>query len=75
LVGWWWAAHIVAAFRFGGGDEADTRDEFETLRIFDGLASFGMVAAIGAAILLIFVVRRITRRQEALFAGPPITSG
>ena len=75
LVGWWWATHLLAAVRFGGGGEADSRDELESLRRFDALASFGMIAAIAAAVLLIFVVRRITRRQEALFAGPPVTPG
>lgn len=74
LVGWWWATHLVAAIRFGGGGEADSRSELERLRGFDAAASVGMLVAIAAAILLILVVRRITRRQESLFAGRPVTT-
>ena len=68
IVGWWWAAHLLAAVRFGIGSEADTRDEVETLRTFDTVAAGSSLAAIAAAILLMLVVRRITQRQEALFA-------
>jgi hypothetical protein len=69
LVGWWWAAHLLALLRFGGGGDVESRDDLEALRTMDGLAAFGMVAAIAAAILLVSVVRRLSRRQEVLFAG------
>jgi hypothetical protein len=66
LVGWWWATYLLASARFGGGQDADTIDDLETVRAFDVVAAIGMVAAIAAAILLIGVVRRITRRQETM---------
>lgn len=70
LVGWWWAAHLLALARFaGGGGEARTRAELESLRTSDSIAVVGSLAAIVAAILLIRVIRGVTRRQAALVAG------
>ena len=40
------------------------RDEFRGLRWHDGIAVFGMVATIVAALLAIQVVRRVAVRQE-----------
>jgi len=74
LVGWWWAAYIVSSMRFLGGQDAQTFDDLENVRLTDSLAGIGALAAIAAAVLLIFVVRRITRRQEALFAGRPVVT-
>lgn len=71
LVGVWWAAHLVALLRFATGSESDSRSDLESLRRADNLAAFGSVAAIAAAVLLILVVRGITRRQEALLGGDP----
>jgi hypothetical protein len=71
LVGVWWAAHLVAALRFATGSGSDSRSDLEGLRRADHLAAFGSVAAIAAAVLLIFVVRGVTRRQEALLGGDP----
>jgi hypothetical protein len=73
LVGWWWAAWLLATVRFVAGGEADTRDELETLRILDALAAVGSLASAVAAVLLLLVVRRITRRQESMLAGQPVT--
>lgn len=75
LVGWWWAAYLVMTLRFVGGGEATTEDELRRLRATDAVAGVGSLVAVVGAILLVSVVRRITRRQEALFAGPAITSG
>ena len=71
-MGWWWAAYVVASVRFVGGGEANTdrRARERCGRPTPSQAS-GSLAAIAAAVLLILVVRRITRRQEALFAGSP----
>ena len=71
LVGVWWAAHVVAALRFATGSDSRSRSDLEHLRRADHLAAFGSLAAIAAAVLLIFVVRGITRRQEALLGGDP----
>ncbi len=71
LVGIWWAAHLVAVFRFASASESDSRSDLENLRRADNLAAFGSVAAIAAAVLLVLVVRGITRRQEALLGGDP----
>ena len=73
LVGWWWVLHIVAATRFVGGGDANSRNELESLRSRDAVAAGGSLVAIAAAVLLILVVRRISRRQEALFAEWPTT--
>lgn len=53
----------------GGGGEADSRAEFESLRTADPTTVFGSLAAIAAAILLIRVIRTVARRQAALVAG------
>ena len=71
LVGWWWAAYLVATLRFVSSGDANSRSELEHLRTTDSLAAVGSLVAIAAAILLIRVVRGITRRQEALVAGDP----
>ena len=74
LVGWWWVAYLVMTLRFVSGGDATTESELRRLRATDAVAGFGSLAAVAAAILLIFVVRRITRRQEALFAGSPVVA-
>lgn len=73
LVGWWWAALLLASMRFGGGGDAESRAELEQLRTWDSVAAVGSVAAIAAAVLLALVVRTVTRRQESLLAGVPVT--
>jgi hypothetical protein len=71
LVGWWWAAYLVATLRFVSSGNAETRSQLHHLRTTDSLAAVGSLVAIAAAILLIRVVRGITRRQEALVTGDP----
>jgi len=71
LVGWWWAAYLVATLRFVSSGNAETRAQLHHLRATDSIAAVGSLVAIAAAILLIKVVRGITRRQEALVAGDP----
>ncbi|MFA5883901.1 MAG: DUF4328 domain-containing protein [Acidimicrobiia bacterium] len=71
LIGWWWAAYLVATLRFVSSGDANSRSELENLRTTDSLAAVGSLVAIAAAILLIRVVRGITRRQVALIAGDP----
>jgi len=75
LVGWWWATWVlslVATVRITG--DGDDRDYFERLRVWDSLSAGGQLVRIAAAILLLLVVRRITRRQEALFTGRPVVA-
>jgi hypothetical protein len=70
VVGWWWVAYLVSFLRFAGsGSEAVTRSELETLRTTDTVAVVGSIASIVAAILLVKVVRSISRRQDALFGA------
>ena len=74
LVGWWWAMHLASIVRFGIGRDdntAGTRDQLRNVRTEDLIATFGMAACVVAAILLIQVVRQITRRQEALLGATP----
>jgi hypothetical protein len=74
LVGWWWALHLASTVRFGigrGDDNATSRDELRSLRTEDIIGAFGMAACVVAAILLIQVVRQITRRQQALLGATP----
>jgi len=70
LVGWWWALYLVSTLRFGIGGDAD---ELKTLRTEDTVAAIGMAVTIGAAILLILVVRRLTRRQQTALGTTPST--
>ena len=75
LVGWWWAMWVLGVFTtvriIGDGND---RDYFERLRLWDSVSAGGQLVRIAAAILLMLVVRRITRRQEALFAGRPVVT-
>ena len=61
----------MATLRFVSSGDANTRSELRHLRTTDSLAASGSLVAIAAAVLLIQVVRGITRRQEALVAGDP----
>jgi hypothetical protein len=64
LVGWWWAAYLLSAFRFGiGSGEADDRDELETLRASDSVALVGLVVSIASVFLWVRVLKTITARQ------------
>lgn len=75
LVGWWWAMWILGVLttvRITG--DGNDRDYFERLRVWDSVSAGGQLVRIAAAVLLLLVVRRITRRQEALFAGRPVVT-
>src|SRR5947208_973872 len=63
LVGWWWAAFIVAGLvGRGGTGGGNTLDSFRTS---NEVALFAQVVLALAAVLGIFVVREITRRQDS----------
>jgi hypothetical protein len=67
LIGWYWAVFLVSSLRYGvGTSEAHLLDtnELRDLRNHDRVALVGMVASIGAAVLAVQVIRRITTRQE-----------
>ncbi len=67
LVGWWWGAYLLSAFRFGfgnSGDETRTRSDLRDLRQADSIGVVGLLASIVAAILLTRVLRHIVARQE-----------
>jgi hypothetical protein len=74
LVGWWWGLYLASLLRFGIGDDdptRPTRSQLESLKTQDTIAMFGMAASVAAAILLIFVVRRLTARQSMLLGTTP----
>jgi hypothetical protein len=66
LVGWWWAAYLLSAFRFGFGRE-ETKDieDLKDLRTADTVAAIGMGFSVIAAVLFVLVLRSIADRQEA----------
>jgi hypothetical protein len=67
LVGWYWAALILAGARFdsaGTSNEDYTRHYLEDLKQVDSIRLFGSVMAIAAAILGILMFRKIAERQE-----------
>jgi uncharacterized protein DUF4328/uncharacterized protein DUF2510 len=74
LVGWWWALYLASVVRFGVGTDngdAAAQSQLKHVRTEDLIAAFGMAASVGAAILLILVVRRLTQRQQTLLGATP----
>lgn len=68
LVGTWWGLHIVASMRFVTGTDNEsllTRDGIDEFQAFDAVGVLGSLLAVPAAVLAVFLVRRITDRQEA----------
>ena len=65
LVGWWWAAFVVACWAARGADATDT-SSLSDLRAADNNATLAVALLAVAAILAIAVVRSITARQVAL---------
>ena len=67
LVGWWWALWI---FGFGvragagGGSTDDNRLTLSEVQTSNRIALVGLIISVGAAILAILMVRKITERQE-----------
>jgi hypothetical protein len=77
LVGWWWAfyvASVVRIFFIRDDDSGFSDGDLRAIRDADLVGAFGMAVTIAAAILLIFVVRRITQRQRALIGALPPTT-
>jgi hypothetical protein len=65
LVGWWWGLCLLSLVRVGAGSSADERHPtLSDIRSSNIRALIGMLFSIGASILAILVVRRITQRQE-----------
>jgi Domain of unknown function (DUF4328) len=67
LIGWYWAAFLVASLRYGIGRSTAhfyATDELRDLRTHDTVAMVGMAVTIAAAVLAILVIRRIAQRQE-----------
>lgn len=71
LVGWWWALFLAGALiaRTNNGD-GSTLDE---IRTSNQIALASQVCFAAAAVLAIFVVQSITRRQEAARPVSPTT--
>lgn len=67
LVGWWWGLFLVSFLR--GSSSSNNLNTFSELRTSDTLSLIGRVFVIGAAVLAILVVRRISERQEACLAS------
>jgi ABC-type Fe3+ transport system permease subunit len=66
LVGWWWAALLLHVIRLGGGGNADERNpDLSEIQSSNRVALAGFCFAVPAAVLAIFVVRRLSARQEA----------
>ena len=76
LVGWWWAFWVAEqVLQVAGSNDGDavSRSELTSLRTQDIVSAFGVGAALAASILLILVVRRLTRRQQDLVGAiPPV---
>ena len=65
MIGWWWAAWLVGVVRiFVNSDNADSKNTLSDIKRGNQVALFAFVVHIAAAILAIFVVRRLTERQE-----------
>jgi hypothetical protein len=62
LVGWWWAAWLLSIGRVG---TFPTTGDARALRTSDAVALGGYVFWIAAAVLLVRILRDLTRRQEA----------
>ena len=64
LVGWWWAAWLVALLRFSysgaGLHDSGSLDDIETSNT---VALIGVVVLAVAAVLAVLVVRNLSRRQ------------
>lgn len=68
LIGWYWAAWVLSTLRLGFGRSSahiDVRSEMRGLRGHDVVAAIGTAFAAAAAVLAVFVVRRLSERQEA----------
>jgi hypothetical protein len=62
---------VVRVFIFRDDGPLITDNDLRSLRNADVLSAFGMAATVGAAILLVYVIRRLTRRQQALLGASP----
>jgi hypothetical protein len=67
LIGWYWATFVLSLLRAGFGRSSahiNVRSEMRGLRAHDVVAAIGMAFAVAAAVLAVFVVRRLAERQE-----------
>jgi hypothetical protein len=74
LVGWWWAFYVASVVRFfvmWDDNNAFTDSDLRSLRDADLVRAVATGAAVGAAIFLMLVVRRITQRQQELLRATP----
>jgi hypothetical protein len=71
LVGWWWITWIVGSLLVRAGPAAGTDPTASEVSSGDMLRTVGVLCAIGAALLLIAVVRRLAARQAVLARSGP----
>jgi hypothetical protein len=75
LVGWWWIAWVVGSLLFRFGPASGTDPTASEVSSGDAFRTVGVVCAIGAALLLIAVVRRLAARQAVLArSGPQVAT-
>ena len=77
VIGWWWAGYLVfnlldAVASMYFADDALTVDSLIT---GDKASIAGDVGSIATAVLAIWIVRAVTRRQSALTVATPIEDG
>ncbi len=77
LVGWWWAAWLASGFAFQLTPSGETSSSPTDFRVSSTVSLVSTAISVASAILAIYLVRRLTARQEACASAhlPDFASG